>query len=413
MSVVDALIIAALQEEFDAAREATAISSGRGVAKWTEQDADCPTPYLLGKYTDGSGLDLNIALARPTRMAGTATSAVAAALVERLNPRCLAMCGVCAGNPGEVTLGDVIVAEIVYVYDEGKRKRGGFEGDHRQIPLRDTWLRAAQSLSPIGLPSYCGPSVEGARDWLLECLYKGDDPRTDVARARHFPGRTWSPRVRSLLKEGLVRRVGQQLELTAGGKALVDEQRVYRDKCPVRMPFQIKVGPIASGNSVAKDGTTWDRLKRMGVRSIAGLEMEAGTIANIAHRMNVPNWAVAKGVMDYADPRKDDRYKQFAARASAEVLFRFLGNQLKVSDEPDGVLWRLKADMGETTTRYAGKARAPAGTRKAKTDQENQDLKTSPPSSFFIDGFSLPKPLWLDEARTKELGQLARAALFL
>jgi len=31
-----------------------------------------------------------------------------------------------------------------------------------------------------------------------------------------------------------------------------------------------------------------------------------------------------KGVMDHADPRKDDRFKPFAARASAEALRAFL-----------------------------------------------------------------------------------------
>jgi hypothetical protein len=38
----------------------------------------------------------------------------------------------------------------------------------------------------------------------------------------------------------------------------------------------------------------------------------------------VPHWVVVKGVMDYADPNKDDRIKPFAARASAEVLLRLL-----------------------------------------------------------------------------------------
>jgi hypothetical protein len=52
--------------------------------------------------------------------------------------------------------------------------------------------------------------------------------------------------------------------------------------------------------------------------------MEAAVVASAAHRLSVPHWVVAKGVMDYADPRKDDRFKQFAARASAEVLYKLL-----------------------------------------------------------------------------------------
>ncbi|WP_400768710.1 hypothetical protein [Methylosinus sporium] len=62
----------------------------------------------------------------------------------------------------------------------------------------------------------------------------------------------------------------------------------------------------------------------MGVRSVVALEMEAASIGEVARSNGVAEWMVVKGVMDYADPNKDDRYKPFAARASAEVLVRFL-----------------------------------------------------------------------------------------
>src|ERR1019366_2474629 len=93
---------------------------------------------------------------------------------------------------------------------------------------------------------------------------------------------------------------------------------------PDKLPFKLKVGPIASGNAVVKDGVTWDHLKHLGVRTAGGLEMEAAFIGRAAQQLNIPGWIVAKGVMDYADPKKDDRFKPFAARASAGVLFRFL-----------------------------------------------------------------------------------------
>ena len=118
MSGIDVLIITALQEEHDAARDA-ALAAGRvgvGIAAWEDRGAGTPTPYLLGGYTAGG---LTVALARPTRMGGTATSPTASRLATELKPRCLAMCGVCAGNPGDVALGDVIVAEMTYAYDEG------------------------------------------------------------------------------------------------------------------------------------------------------------------------------------------------------------------------------------------------------------------------------------------------------
>src|SRR5579871_127797 len=279
MTQIDVLIITALKEEYDAAYKVAIATAehGHGIAEWETRDIGTPTPYAFGTYVAPGGLSMNVALARPTRMGGTATAPVVASLVERLKPRCLAMCGVCAGNPANVALGDVIIAEMVYAYDEGKQKPEGFEGDHRHLPMLDTWVRAAQDLSPAGLPSFGDPSEEEAKNWLLERLYAKDNP--------------------------------------------------YDTEGPTRLPFQIKVGPIASGNVVAKDGLAWDKLKGLGVRSVLGLEMEAATIGSTAHRLGVPEWVVVKGVMDYADARKDDRYKPFAARASAEVLFKFLVQQ--------------------------------------------------------------------------------------
>ncbi len=323
MSGIDVLIITALQEEHDASR-AAGLAAGRagvGIAAWEDRGAGTPTPYLLGGYTAGG---LTVALARPTRMGGTATSPTASRLATELKPRCLAMCGVCAGNPGDVALGDVIVAEMTYAYDEGKRKEGGVEGDHRQYPMADAWVRAAQEFDVVGLPSYGKASAAEARSWILERLYAGDDPVKHPARPRYFPGKTWESRVRDLEKNGLVRREGLRLILTDKGHARVEETLFFATAAPKQLPFRVKVGPIASGNVVVKDGVTWGHLKDWGVRSVLGLEMEAATIGSIAHRLHIPGWVVVKGVMDHADPRKDDRYKPFAARASAEVLFKLL-----------------------------------------------------------------------------------------
>lgn len=59
----------------------------------------------------------------------------------------------------------------------------------------------------------------------------------------------------------------------------------------------------------------------------------AATIATIAHARGLP-WIVANGVMD-ADATKDDRCKQFAARASAQVVFGLLA-QLIHGGDADG-----------------------------------------------------------------------------
>ena len=193
MSGVDVLIVSALKEEYEAARDSVPAENvgGGGKTAWKERDRTTSTPYLVTKLVDADGTDMTVALARPTRMGGPTTSSIASTLVERLKPRCIAMSGVCAGNPSDLALGDVIIAEMVYAYDEGKRTRDGFEGDHRQIPMLDSWVRAAQELVPDGLPSFCTASDSDAKNWLLERLHAGEDPKRHPARPRYIPARTW------------------------------------------------------------------------------------------------------------------------------------------------------------------------------------------------------------------------------
>lgn len=253
MSPVDVLIIAALPEEYAAARSAT---NGVGAGQWREHDADGRAPYLSGEYKTPAGNRITAALARPTGMGGRRTHSIATTLTDLLRPTCLAMCGVCAGNPETTAPGDVVVAAPAYEYDEGKVTAAGFQGAHQQYPLNDRWLRAAQDFDPATLPSH-GVATE-----------------------------------------------------------------------PDRLPFAVKAGPMASGSAVIQDPRIWATLARLGVRTILALEMEAATIATVAHEREVPHWLVAKGVMDNANFAKDDRFKHFAARASAEVLFALLGEVL-------------------------------------------------------------------------------------
>lgn len=122
MTDIDALIICALPEEYEAARTMAAEMGGPagGVKRWREVGTGSPVPYIVGDYRCVDGGTLRLALARPTRMGENSTAPLTSALADRLRPHCLAMSGVCAGNPSDVTLGDVIVAEMAYKYTEGK-----------------------------------------------------------------------------------------------------------------------------------------------------------------------------------------------------------------------------------------------------------------------------------------------------
>jgi nucleoside phosphorylase len=336
---VDVLVVSALPVEFEQARAAGSAPPpvGFGVSEWVERDRDGTAPYLFGAGVRSDGGRVTVALARPARMGGRTTGAVTAVLVERLRPCCLVMCGVCAGNPAAVGLGDVVVAEIAYAYDEGQQTAGGLVADHRQLSLDPGWLRAAQDFSPIGLPSHGPASDDEATLWVLDQLLHGRQPRTHPARDRYLPPGTWTHRMAALEEAGLAVRRGTVWELTEHGHTVVERARHDDVDGPRRMPFAVVVGPMASGSAVVRDGVTWDRIGGMGVRTVAALEMEAATVATVAQQAQIAHWLVVKGVSDHADPAKDDRYRRFAARASAEVLFALLNHLLPKQSPPSRV----------------------------------------------------------------------------
>lgn len=351
MDQIDALVITALPEEFEAAR----LAAGDDV-RWQEREAGSSAPYIRGELATAAGGSLAVALARPPAMSGRTTAPITTTLAAALRPACLAMCGVCAGNPADTAPGDVLVAAPAFQYDEGKLRGDEFLGDLRQLPLEDRWLRAAQDFDPTGLPSQGPATADEAVVWLLERLLLGQEPRVHPARSRYFPRGTWAPRLADLEAAGLIARAENgTVVLTDAGRGRIERVRYDTVDGPERLPFAVFAGPMGSGNAVVQDPGVWDRLRHMGTRKILGLEMEAATVATVAEHSEVPHWLVAKGVMDGAELVREDRFKEFAARSSAEVLFALLGRLLapaprspspdELSDTTRPARVRLEIDM--------------------------------------------------------------------
>ncbi|WP_305785522.1 Ltp family lipoprotein [Symbioplanes lichenis] len=319
MNHVDVLVVTAIPEELKAARD---VASDR-VARWEPREVDKSSPYIWGEYRVDGGRGFTVALARPLRMGGRAAGPFVTTLVDRLQPSSVVMCGVCGGNPAETALGDVVVGSPVYEWDEGQRSSDGFAGNHQQFPLDSDWQRAAQEFSPADLDSYGEIGEEEALLWFLELLHHGQEPRNHPAREQYFPAGTWKPRLARLVDVGWIRRERGASVLTAEGIAHLAEA-VYDDvDGPQRLPYRVLESPMASGSAVSTDADEWDRLKAMGALWITAIDMEAATIATVAHAKKLP-WMVVKGVSDYADALKGHRYKRFAARAAAQVMFALL-----------------------------------------------------------------------------------------
>src|SRR5258705_1329945 len=82
-------------------------------------------------------------------MGATAATNVLLPLVEALKPRCVAMCGVCAGRPGKTELGDVVAASRLFYHDTGKRLPEQVQRDLTTYQLRDDWKAALAGMDVV------------------------------------------------------------------------------------------------------------------------------------------------------------------------------------------------------------------------------------------------------------------------
>jgi hypothetical protein len=115
------------------------------------------------------------------------------------------------------------------------------------------------------------------------------------------------------------------LKLSDQGKSYIEELCSHFPKqLPRPAGFQIHVAPIATGGAVKEDDQLFSKLS-LSMRKVLGVEMEASGLAALAEAHRIPA-IIAKGVSDFGDKFKDDRYRKFAARASAEALILLLRN---------------------------------------------------------------------------------------
>ncbi|WP_433937440.1 pentapeptide repeat-containing protein [Sorangium cellulosum] len=360
----DVLIVTALQDELEAVLaaggapgEETAPAgeiAGQDVGArfgWDEKRDRPRFRYHVRTIPSERGEPLVIAAAWIGEMGPTATAARAQQLLGDLEPAVLAMCGICAGYRKEVSLGDVIVADRVYLYDDGKAVSGPGGDDLWQdittYNLEATWRHDAaffaREFAAAAGPLRRGRPVpkEAQRRWLLHAL-DAHERRGGPAPLEHPERRARCPRWSELVKEleegsggepeprALIRLDHERgaYALTDAGRAWVTRDRnVYPDGAPDAPAFRVHVGPIATGSAVREDPELFKRLRRS-ARKTLGVEMEAAAVGAVAEREGIRS-IIAKAVSDHADHEKDDSFREFACRASAELLLAFLRRQLR------------------------------------------------------------------------------------
>lgn len=337
----DVLLVTAVLDEYQAV-----IAAGGDEDAWTKTTA---STGLVLAYKDLAGADgkpRTIAVTQALAMGGASAVAAVAELLKPHEVQCLAMCGTCAGKRGEVELGDVIVAERVWQYGAGKRKASTVRGKrvvHEQEDIEmyrlqpPAWKQKAERFEVDVNAAWLKlrpRAMEAQSDWVLERLIKGRDPRTDRARKVKCPD--FDRAVARLRGLKLIKQ--RTLELTADGRKYVAALlQKHGNRLPKPIPFKVHTAPMASGSQVMADDEIFVRLSTA-VRKVLGVEMEAAAIGALAYMKSLPYSVVMKGVMDHADHDKDDRFKKFAARASAEVLLAFVREHVPPRERHDPML---------------------------------------------------------------------------
>ncbi|PKK48454.1 hypothetical protein CI102_7274 [Trichoderma harzianum] len=282
------------------------------------------------------------------------------------------MVGIGAGVPRledkiDIRLGDVVVSQPtgtspgVVQYDLGKLKKDGkFERVGQLSAPPDVLLKGLQALKAEHLiedsqiptiledmvqryPKMKEPGENGASGFIYQGI---ENDRLFMASSIHID---------IPITDG-----------TASGHdsacAHCDSTKEIKRKDRSSKPA-IHYGVIASGNSVIKDGVSRDEvLQRLEERCIC-FEMEAAGLMN-----NFP-CIVIRGICDYADTHKNDRWQNYAAATAAafakELLTAIDGDDVESTPPIEEVIQHLSQEVAQMAE----------SSRETRTDV--QTLKTS------------------------------------
>ncbi|KAF3932754.1 Ankyrin-1 [Dactylella cylindrospora] len=305
-----------------------------------EKSANDSNAYSLGSIGSDSDTRHNVVIVcLPAGKYGTIPAATVAVHLVNSFPsiKVAVMVGIGGGVPSpennyNVRLGDVVVSTPIGEYpgvvqwdmgkEEGSFKRTGALNNppnslltalstlQAEYEMRDSWipehLKAMVDMYPR-LKAYI--KSDDLEDFLFKQSYQHiTDPPLNVRK-----------RKASVLDE---EPGGEQI----GSAALpgqVDCPWCDKDETVSRKPnsreTMVHFGLVASGNSVIKNAAFRDKLNRTLGGQVLCIEMEAAGLMN-----NLP-CIVIRGICDYADSHKNERWQKYAAAVAAAFTKEFLG----------------------------------------------------------------------------------------
>ena len=328
---VDALFVTALEDE-----EAALVRVGEDLGvRWSEEVDSAGIPFMRGECDHDHGRRTFV-LVRGTRMGETSATSVASRMMAELKgrgvtPSCIAMPGICAGRRGHVSLGDVVVADRLWKFDEGaiERVRKGESVEERVLYDTVTYnLRPRVKRHVEQFRRHWDDSVRAKRPktleqqmlWLLATMEQyesgmGEAPGDHVDRHRECA--SWETVIKYARKRRLIG--ARELRLLRAGRNWLATQRVAgRDRERPR----VHIGPIGTNAFVRRDEMLFEALQDV-MRKIKAIEMEGAAVGQVAQEAEVPH-LVVKASVDFADFEKDDGFREYSSELSAKFLVSFL-----------------------------------------------------------------------------------------
>lgn len=225
------------------------------------------------------------------------------------------MVGIGGGIPSkknDIRLGDVIVSNGVIQYDSGSAKHDGeFVITNRLAPPPTVLLNAKNEVA-----ARCEQDGNNRITRHLRSMYELHPNMRDKFS---YPGQEHDRLFRP--------DYFHQEERDTTCEACDNSHIIPRVERTEDEPLEVYSGIIASGNAVMKDGVKRDQWgKKLGALCF---EMEAAGV------MNILPCLIVRGICDYADSHKNDRWHRYAAVAAVacakELLYNMTASHVGVT----------------------------------------------------------------------------------
>jgi nucleoside phosphorylase len=185
---VDVCIVCALAEEAESFINAVQDTCGVQFSKSVDSKK---RPYRSVTIQNNAGEALKLHVSWPASYGMLETSLYLPTLLREFNPRIAIMTGICAGNKKNVHLGDIVVADRTFIYDEGKIVRDQ-QGQPNLLTNINTYPTHPDVLHALRMFDAWKPLVATLGRPLPAChiapigsgnAVRGDEPFEQVQRA--------------------------------------------------------------------------------------------------------------------------------------------------------------------------------------------------------------------------------------